>query len=182
MALELGPCDVLYGTAGSEVSLGKTNGGVSLTIKDDSVDLVSDQNGSSAEDTIITGTTVEVSMALAEITMEKLNQILQPNVAVPSDNFAAGENKVGLSLLANSKSLLLKKYVNGAVSELPENWVTFPAAAPVGDVEMSYDASNQRVLNATFKCFPKDVTANWDSSSPTTKNVAYFFGDETQTS
>jgi hypothetical protein len=169
MALELGPCDVAYGTSGSETSLGKTSGGVTVTIKDDSVDLLSDQYGSSPEDTIITGTTVEVSMALAEITMETLASILQPQQTTSATDAMAGLNKVALSLLANAQSLLLTKYVDGAASTDVADTIIFPAAAPVGDVELAYDASNQRVLNATFKCFPGTVN---------NLECLYYFGDE----
>jgi hypothetical protein len=35
MSLELGPCECLWGTAGAEVSLGKTEGGVVVTFATD---------------------------------------------------------------------------------------------------------------------------------------------------
>ncbi len=165
MALELGPCDVSY----NSVALGKTHGGVTVTIKDDSTDLMSDQFGTSPEDTIITGTIVEVKLALAEITFAKLVSILQPQEALTSADAMTGKNKVGTALLALAQELRLTKYVDGAVSALPIHDIIFPKAAPVGDVELSYDANNQRVLNATFKCFFGTVNSN---------EVLYYFGDE----
>jgi len=165
MALELGPCKAAF----NSVDLGKTNGGVTVTISDDSVDLVSDQYGSSPEDTVITGTTVEVSMALAEIDMATLQSVLQPQSTLTAATAVAGLNKVGTSLLSIAKELRLTKYVNGAVSTAATDAIIFPKAAPLGDVELSFDASNQRVLNVTFKCFPGTVNS---------QTVTYYFGDE----
>lgn len=168
MALELGPCEVQY----DSVDLGKTHGGVTVSIKDDATDLVSDQYGTSPEDTVITGTSVEVTMALAEIDFTTLAAILQPQAATTSADAVAGENKVGTALLALAKELVLTKYVNGIPSVDPNDTITFPAAAPVGDVEVTYDANSQRVLNATFKCFPGTVNS---------KTCWYYFGDPAAT-
>ncbi len=182
MAFELGACGVYFGTKSSEVSLGKTNGGVTVKISDSSVDLKSDQYGESPEDTVITGTTVEVSMQLAEIDLATLNKVLQSQNASPDADYVAGENRVGTALKALAKNLLLKKYVNGAESALKANHINFPAAAAVADVELKYDGTNQRVLGVTFKCFPAAVTANWGAATPSSKTVSYYFGDETLTS
>lgn len=182
MALELGPCGVYLGTAGSEVSLGKTSGGVTVKLSDSSVDLKSDQYGEAPEDTVITGTTVEVTLSLAEITLPRLNEVLQAQNAAPNDSFVAGENKTGTSMLGLAQSLLLKKYVNGSESADAANHITFPAATPLADVELSYDASNQRVLSVTFKCFPKLVTDFWGTAAETVeKTIPYYFGDSTVT-
>lgn len=172
MALELGPCAVEWnGTA-----LGKTNGGVTVTISDDSVDLVSDQYGSAAEETVITGTTVEVSMALAEVDNDKLESVLQPATAVGGTNTTAtgvlvGYNKTSLALSQYGGALKLSKYVGGSASALEADQLHFPSAAPIGDVELSFDANNQRVANVTFKCFPGTVN---------NVECLYYFGDETE--
>jgi len=183
MALELGPCQVKFGTAGSEVDLGKTHGGVTVKITDDSIDLKSDQYGSSPEDTIITGTTIEVETALAEVTFDELAIALnQTKFGTLLTGGIPGENNVGTSMLTNAQSLVLVKYVDGAPSTDDTDLITFPAACPVSDVELSYDADNQRVLKLTFKCFPATVSANWGTSSSVDKVVTYYFGDNSVTS
>lgn len=182
MALELGPCSVAFGTAGSEVDLGKTYGGVTVRISDDSVDLKSDQYGSSPEDSVITGTTCEVELSLAEMDMDTLADALGQTAGGGTPDFVPGENKVGTSMLANGESLLLIKYVDGAESTDLKDQIRFPAACPMSNVELSYDAENQRVLKLTYKCFPKVVNANWGSGTPSDKTVLYIFGDETVTS
>ena len=179
MALELGPCGVFFGTAGAEVDLGKTLGGVSIKITDDSVDLKSDQYGTGPEDSVITGTTVTVEMSLAEITFDDLAIALnQTKFGTLLTGGIPGESNVGTAMLANSDSLVLKKYVAGAVSATATNHITFPAAHAVGDIELSYDADNQRVMKVMFKCFPLEVAANWGTAVATTKKtVSYYFGN-----
>lgn len=181
--LELGPCEVKFGTAGAEVSLGKTQGGVTLRIGDDSVDLKSDQYGTSPEDTIITGTNVEVECNFAEVSFSLLGKILnQSTFGSATTGGVLGENNVGTSLKAAAQSLVLTKYVNGIPSTNPIDTITCPLAAPLGKLELAFDADNQRVIPATFKCFPKSLTANWGTGAPNAKTVTYYFGNAAATS
>jgi len=162
--------------------LGKTQGGVTLRISDESVDLKSDQYGTAAEDTIITGTTVEVECSFAEISFELLSKVLHQSTFGAAAG-VLGENNVGTSLLADDKELQLIKYVSGAASTDLADRIILPLAAPVGNIELSYDADNQRVMATKFKCFPKSITANWGvGTGATAKTVTYFFGDDTSTS
>ena len=178
--LELGPCQVLYGAAGAEVDLGKTHGGVTVKIKDDTKDLNSDQYGSAAEDSIITGTNVEVDIAFAEIGFDLLAQVLNQDMIGAASGVVI-ENNVGTSLKSSGKSLVLIKYVNGAPSTDDKDKVVFPCACPIGDIELVYDADTQRALKSTFKCFPTSVTANWGAGTTSAKTVFCYFGDETAT-
>ena len=183
MALELGPVGAYFGTAGAEVDLGKTLGGATIRIVDDSVDLKSDQYGTGVEDSIITGTNVEVELALAEITFDELIIVLsQAKFGTLLTGGITGESNVGTAMLANAKSLVLKKFVSGVVSTSAVNHITFPAAYPVGDVELVYDVDNQRVLKVMFKCFPKVVSANWGTATAINKTVVYYFGNNSVTS
>lgn len=161
--------------------LGKTQGGVTLRISDESVDLKSDQYGTAAEDTIITGTTCEVDANFAEIGFSLLSKVLHQSI-IGADSGVLGENNVGTSLKADDMELQLIKYTNGAPSTDLIDRITLPLAAPVGKLELSFDADNQRVLATTFKCFPKSITANWGvNTGATAKAVTYFLGDETAT-
>lgn len=183
MALELGPCSVKFGTLGSEVDLGKTFGGVVVKMSDDSVDLKSDQYGSSAEDTVITGTTCEVELSLAELDFDTIATALNQDIfgATNAPKGVLGENKVGLSLLSVANALKITKYVGGAESTSAADTITFPKAAAVANVELQYDAENQRVMKLTFKCFPGAVTGNWGSTGTSSKTLLYWFGDKAAT-
>ena len=177
MALELGPCKVEYtDSTATLVDLGKTSGGVTLTISDDSVDLTSDQKGSTAENTVITGTNVEVQLALADIALSTLEAILQPQIAAggltSSPDAVAGRSKAGTSLQSLGALMKLTKYVNGQPSPDAADEIIFPNAAPIGDVELGFDSTNQRVINATFKCFPGEVNSI---------ECLYYFGNEAAT-
>jgi len=158
--------------------LGKTQGGVTLRISDESVDLKSDQYGTAAEDTIITGTTCEVEANFAEISFDLISKVLHQSTFGVSG--VLGENNVGTSLLADDMELQLIKYVDGAPSAVLVDKMTLPLASPIGKLELTYDSDNQRVLPTTFKCFPKSISANWGvNTGATAKTVTYFFGDET---
>jgi len=168
--LDLGPCRVYYGTAAAEVDIGKTQGGVRVTFSEDVADLLSDQYGTQPEDQVITGTGAEIVVPMADYTLDSLATALnQSKLTLGLDSGIAGERLVGTKKATptTGKSLLLKKYVDGAISADTQNWIRFPIAAPVGNVEIAFDGSNQRIIEATFRAFP-------DANSR-----LYFLGDET---
>ena len=179
MALELGPCQVSFGTAGAEVDLGKTYGGVVVKLTDDYVDLMSDQYGTAAEDTIITGNKAEVEISFAEIDFDMLALVLNQATFGTAPAGLTGQNNVGTSLLAAAASLELIKYVAGIPSTDLKNKIIFPKAAPLSNVELSYDTENQRVLKTTFRCYPSVVNAAWGTGTPNDLTVLYYFGDQT---
>ena len=181
MALELGPVQILFGTAGAEADQGKSQGGVVVNITDDSSPLLSDQEGTAPEDEVITGTNVSVVIPFAEHDFAK-TAFATGQTVFGTNAGVAGESKVGTSLLAQAESLILKKYVDGVASTDPADWITFPAAAPRSEIELTYNAADQRVMQVTFTCFPATVSANWGTASPVDKTVRYYFGDETATS
>lgn len=176
MALELGPCQVKF----NSVDLGKTMGGVVVKISEDSQDLKSDQAGTAAEDTILTGSVVEVDIPFAEVGFSLLQEVLHQD-SIGAASGVLGESNVGTSLLAAAQELQLVKYSAGIPSTDLKDLVTFPAASPVPNAEITYDAENQRVVNTTFKCFEKVVNANWGTASANDKTVRYWFGDNTAT-
>jgi len=168
--LDLGPCRVYFGVAASEVDLGKTQGGVRVTFAEDAADLMSDQFGTQPEDQVITGQSCEVVVPMADYDLDNLAIALnQSELALGADSGIAGSVLVGTKRSSLAQSLLLKKYVDGVISSDTQNWMRFPVAAPIGNVEVPFDGSTQRVIETTFKCFP-DSTAS---------NRLYYIGDET---
>ena len=168
MSLELGPCEVLWGTAGAEVSLGKTEGGVVVTFATDVVDLTSDQYGTTPEDQVVSGQKVTVVCPLADITLANLAIALnQTKKAIGADSGIAGANIVGTKLSTKAQSLLLKKYVDGSISADSQDWLRFPEAAPQGNFDYSFTKDGQRIISLTLTAFPDD------------DNYLYFLGDET---
>lgn len=167
MALDLGPCQVLFGTAGSEIDLGKTQGGVRVTFSQDEVDLLSDQYGTQPEDQAITGHSAMIVVPLAEYTIENLATALhQTKKQLGTKEGIKGSSLVGSKQTDYGNSLLIKKYVSGVVSTDENDWIRFPNAAPSGNFEIPFDGASQRIIETTFRAFPD---AN---------DVLYFIGDE----
>ena len=167
--LELGPCQALFGTAGAETNLGKTEGGVTARFFTDFADLMTDQDGTRPQDRIITGQGAEIELALADILLENIALALNQTLFISGGtHLVVGENRIGASLKDTfSGSLLLKKYVGGAVSTDEDDWLRFPKAAPNPEtVEIVFDKATQRVINATFIAFFDD------------NDSLYYFGNE----
>lgn len=162
--LELSPCAVYFGTEGSEEDLGRTEGGVRVVFTTDVADLMSDQWGTQPEDQMITGQGCRVTVPLAEYTLDNLAIAL--NQTVIGDALIEGDRLVGTKLSDMANSLLLKEYKNGVVSEDSENWIRFPIAAPVGNPEILFSRTDQRIIEVEFVCFPD------------TSNILYYIGDE----
>ena len=169
MALELGPCQILFGDEGSEVDLGKTEGGVVVNFGTDVADLTSDQHGTAPEDQVVTGQKATINVPLAEPSLRILAISLnQTRLAAGGKWGIAGGNIVGTKLSSKANSLLIKKYVDGSPSTNSEDWMRFPYAAPVGNFDYPYSKDSQRIINTVFTAFP----------DPTTDDL-YYIGDET---
>lgn len=168
--LDLGPCRVYFGVALAEVDLGKTQGGVRTTFAEDAADLMSDQFGTQPEDQVITGQSAEIVVPMADYDLDNFALALnQAVLTLGADSGIAGTVLVGTKRTTKAGSLLLKKYVDGAISADTQNWIRFPVAAPMGNVEVAFDGSTQRIIEATFKAFPDAANSN----------RLYYIGDET---
>lgn len=161
--LELGPCAVYYGTAGAEVDMGFSFGGVKATIPMTTADLKADQLGEAPANQVITGQgPAEVEVPLAELAFANIvaavpGAALITDAATPTKTRVQFVPPVGTDLVAIGKSLVLKKLVGGVASTDEDDWLTFPLAAPVTELNFTYDASSQRVMTAKFRGFPTTV-------------------------
>jgi len=162
--LDLGPCQVNYGVADAEVDLGRTEGGVRVAFATDVADLMSDQWGTQPEDQVITGQGARITVPLAEYTLENLAIALNQDLLF--DELIEGGRLVGTKMRSLAQSLLLKKYVNGVVSQDDLDYMRFPVAAPVGNPEILFSKSDQRIIEIEFIAFPD---AN---------DILYFIGNE----
>lgn len=169
MALDLGPCRVYYGTSGSEVDIGRTQGGVVVSFNQGVADLKSDQFGTEPEDQAITGHGCTIKVPFADYTLDNLATALgQTKKVLDTAEGIKGAILVGTLKSAVAKSMLLKKYVNGVVSVDENDWMQFPLVAPDGNFDVSFDGENQRIIEVTFRAYP------YGSDS-----VLYYIGDDT---
>ena len=160
---ELGPCQILYtdvdGSSGGLVDLGKTFGGVKVTIEESSQQLKTDQSGETPEDDMITGTVVKVSAALADISLENMAFMLKGSVETETT-----KKKVvivpnaGTSLMTNAKKLVIKPYVSGIPTTDANKWITLFKAGIRAQLDLTYDASTQRVIKFEATGYPDDNT------------------------
>jgi hypothetical protein len=167
MALDLGPCRVYFGTAAAEVDIGLTQGGVRVAFSQDVADLMSDQYGTQPEDQVITGHSARIIVPMADYDIDNIATALhQTKLTLGAQEGIKGSSLVGSKMTTYGDSLLLKKYVDGAISAVENNWIRFPNAAPGGNFEIAFDGSTQRIIESEFIAFPD---AN---------GVLYFIGDE----
>ena len=161
---KLGPCQVWYGLAGAESEMGKTKN-VIWKLTENSAPITYDQTGVGAWDEIITGKTCEVEANFANLCYDLFEKVL-PNEAewyaiggTPAGGISndALEIRLGLgtSMRDHAKRLILKPYVNGVPSLDKEDWVYFPLAYPVVDMEFQFNATDQRIIHVVFHCYPE---------------------------
>lgn len=149
MAYELGPCEIINVTTG--LSLGKTNGGVTLKLEESTVELHTDQDGENPVDEVITGTKVTVEASLADITLSNLAMSLKTTVV--SDQIKVLPH-VGTSLFDNAKELCIKPYINGIITTDMTKMILIPKAGIRAAADMSYNAKDQRVVKMTITGYP----------------------------
>ena len=149
---QLGPCSIIdISVAATPVDLGKTQGGVSVKIEESTVEMHTDQDGETPVDERITGTKITIEASLADITAENLAMILKTTVVTDAVKI---KPNLGMSLLDESKELLIKPWEGGAVSTDSKQWLYIPKAGIKASVDMNYNGKDQRVLKMTIVGYP----------------------------
>jgi len=138
--------------------LGKTNGGVTLTVSESSQTLNTDQDGETPINEVITGTTVSMEASLADITLENFAMTHKVSVEGTSGTQRVEiKPNVGSSLIDSAKKLVLVPYAGDSVSTDPEKLITIPKAGIRSAEELSFDSSTQRVIKVQFTGYPDDA-------------------------
>lgn len=153
MIKHLGPCQVLYGGT----DLGQTKGGVTFRYTEESKPINEDQKGVTNVDEIKVGASAcEVEVNLTRSSLAQLAQIIGGSSY--SGNKLNVTNQVGVSMYDNANALVLKPIVNNVASTNENDWLNIPKAYPKVDLEIVFDAENQRVYKVMFKGFPNAST------------------------
>ncbi len=160
---KIGPCQVLFGTAGSEIDLGFCKS-ATFHLTESRADVVHSQTGVEPYDQVISGRGVTVEVEFTEPTYALLQSLLPvgtnwtPSGPTPLTGVSneAFEVRLGLGMSArdNAQSLVIKPYVDGVPSTNQEDWITVPVASPGPELEWVFDATTQRVTKGTFRGFP----------------------------
>ena len=162
---ELGPCQILL----NAVDMGKTEGGVTISVGETTVVLNTDQDGETPVDEVVTGTTVTITGNLAEITLANIASVLKGSVVTngAKEKVEVTPN-VGTSLLSNSNEIIVKPYVDGSPSTEENDWITMGAAGLKAAMALNYNKSDQRVIAFEAVGYPhgaSDVIATFGDTT-----------------
>jgi len=164
----LGPCQVWYGPAGAETELGKTHNGVNFRCVEEAVDIFYDQFGTTPWDSITVGKPTEIETNFANLSYALLERLMPTEATHYGPEVTptpyAGDDAldiwvgIGTSHRDNAQRLILIPYWNGIPSTDIEDRIYVPLAFPRINLDWPYNATDQRVVNCTFKAFPVSQT------------------------
>jgi len=157
--IALGPCKVTFDFDGTEpVVIEQTQGGVVLTYEETTRDIVTDQNGTTAVDVIITGRTANVEVPMVEYDLEKFAKLI-PGAKLVVDATDPTKKRVDIKstivqrLFPFAKKLMLEPldiYANKS------HTVVLHKAGPQSNLNYTYSYDNELVTNITFRGFPAE--------------------------
>jgi len=155
---DMGPCIMVYGWDESDAAeLGKTLGGVKVTMETNAADILEDQAGDAAVNAVLTGSVVGVEATLTRLSAAQLARVL--NVEVDSDGNVPIENQIGCDLYDLAKSLLIIPLCGNEPSDDPSQWLLLYKTYPVAGLELVYDKDTQRTFPVKFKVFVSQESA-----------------------
>jgi hypothetical protein len=168
---------IIYIDESGDVDFGFTKGPVKLDVTAQVLNLMADQLGTTPANKIITGIEAKVTIPLAEYTLVNIKRSFA-NAVPLQDDVTAGHKRVdlrplaGKSLLSRAKKITIKPIdpITAIETTNKDLWITIPLASPdETTIGLELGTESQRVINATFYCFPD--TAN--------SNRVLYFGDGT---
>lgn len=170
--VDIGACEVFWTPpGGSEIDLGYTSGGVTITFAQETQDVEVDQELDPIN-SVITKCSKTVRVPLAEFTLDTLH-LAFPGSEIITDGTTASKKKL---LLKNAAGGNLKDYAGtlrlrhiAATSDGDPRNMECPVAAPNGNIEFTYDKLNAKITNIEFVLFPDE------------NGVTVIFGDKTAT-
>ena len=163
--LEVGPCVIIWDPAGVNVTWRKTFGGVFFRYEEVRAEVKRDQAGQTIVNEVTAGA---VNPELeAPFTDEDVSMFVHcfPNAKRVANSLQVS-NPVGVPILPLAKQVIIKRIADGAISEVPAEWIVIHRAFPRVSLEQVYDSEGQRVVKVFFKGFPDDISGRqgrlWD--------------------
>jgi len=153
--IKLGVCRVMFGG----VDLGYTKGGVDVSITTETHEVNVDQYGDTPVNDFITSRRVQVTVPLAETTLENAIQIM-PGASLVVDLEDTSKRRIevptasGTSMLDIAKELVLHPVTN-ETWEREDDFVLYRCATS-GTVEFSYKHDEEKIFPVTFKGYTDD--------------------------
>ncbi|MCS1350322.1 hypothetical protein NXZ84_01855 [Mechercharimyces sp. CAU 1602] len=168
----IGPAIVEFGST-EPIVFDITKGGVVFSVETSVQDITVDQYGDTPVKTILKGRAAQVKIPLAEYDLERISQVM-PDSELVTDSADAQKKKLivkanaGFNVMTLADKLVIKPTdPNSTVND----YITIPLAAPMADIESTYDSDNVRIYNVTFKAYVDKDNGN----------QLFILGDETAT-
>lgn len=170
--VQLGTCQILYGTAGSEVDLGLTIGGVEVEVSTTTHETKLDQYGDTVANEFIMGRNIVVRMNLAETTLNNMVALF-PGATLVVDGLKKNvkvTSGTGQSLLTSAKQMILRPIELATATPVDKTKdLVIPLCATAGNMRFAFKYDEERVFNCEFKGFPDSDKAG----------LLFTFGDST---
>jgi len=149
--IKLEPMNVSF----NAVDCGATDGGVTVTLAEELVDITTDQTGTQIMDAIRSGNSAEVSLTLKEMTAAQWKRIVSDGMgaaftpAAGTETAAVGSSKKFTAISTEAAELILKPV--GSSDDLRN--VTAWKAYPMPD-SINYSGDSISMMSVTFKIIP----------------------------
>lgn len=155
--VKLGVCRVYFGD--KEEDLGYTKGGVDVSIATETHEVTVDQLGNTPINEYIIARTAEVTVPLAETTLENAVKIM-PGAKLLTDaedttkRYVEVPTGCGMSLMDFAQRLRLHPIANTDENR-EDDFILYRAATP-GQMDYSYNLDEERIFSCTFKGYPDE--------------------------
>lgn len=153
---DMGPGEMIwrYGESNA-INLGKTLGGIKLTMETNAADIHEDQAGDAAVDAVLTGSALTLELTLTRLSAEQLAAALNTEVDTDGggNKIIPIENQVGCSLYSLADPLVIKPMCGDVPSTDTQTWVHIYKAYPVAGLDFTWDKDTQRTVPLKFKVF-----------------------------
>lgn len=169
--VKLGVCRIYF----NGIDLGYTQGGVDVEVSTDTHKVMVDQFGETEVNEYIMKRTCQVTVPLAETTVDNMVTIM-PGATLVTDSVDTNKKRVdvttgvGTSLLDSAQELILRPIeLDTQTPDKSEDFVV-PLAATAGALQFAYKVDEERVFNTVFTAYPDSATGK-----------LFHFGDEDAT-
>ena len=177
-AYDIGACTIFFKGPddAAEVDLGDTSGCVKINLAQETQEIEVDQKLDPVDE-IVTKRTITIDVPLAEYNLTNLQRAF-PGSVIVTDSVTATKQKLVISSISGESmadfagNLRLHPQSAEDADDVSKDW-NFLLAAPSGNLDITYDKNNLKIVTVQFKAYPSQAAA--------TLGQVAIFGDKTAT-
>lgn len=152
--LDMGPAELVWAYGESDAAyLGRTLGGIKITMETNAADILEDQNGDAPVNAVLTGSVMNIEATLTRLSVEQLRRVMRADAVAGQPCVVPIENQIGCDLYSLAKALVIKPICGNEVSTNPCEWIHIYKAFPLVSLDLTFDKDTQRVFPVKFKVF-----------------------------